>query len=478
MEMINGLLKKLDIKNLALEISKVTGGTEEQTSEDVERFIVPRLDFMYGEESERYFVFEDSYVETEWKDMISVHYINTSYTVKNTVMRVHLFLGDQIIPEYYAGCFTLRTLDDVRFMLSYIYPNWKIISPKSGDESYVMTYKKTVHFKGAEITFNTYPLFVQDNAVVRCAEASMISMTKYLHAKYDYNKIRILNLAKSYFSGKARLFPSKGLNPAQMMEVFNYHNIPVECRICHGEPEELQSHIDFCLESAIPVLLGASIEDKQGNVNKHVVQIIGHTIDRENGEKRYTVYDDSGYFIRSFGLEGFVKAILWDDIKTKITGNTEGKKAKKDVRKSFVMYPMHERVYLSYEDIKDVFNDLEKRMNVEEILKKAQKSILKRRILLADNAVLKDFLKNRIRLDGAMGDIDQMKKEIENVCSKSLPHYLWYCELQTESCNLIFFADPTYNNKTTKDIIVNQTPIISRNVLGLLENTSKKDGKY
>ena len=306
-------------------------------------------------------------------------------------------------------------------------------------------------------------MFVQDNAAVKCAEASMISMTQYLHAKYDYNKIRILNLSKSYFSGKTKLFPSRGLTAKQMMEVFNYYNIPMEFRTCHGKPEEFQEHIDFCLESAIPVLLGMRIQDEQGHINKHVVQIMGHTFSAGNDEKRYIVYDDSGCFIRSLGKNGrngFVEEICWKDIREKIAEN------------SFLMYPMHERVYISYEDINVMFNDLEKRMKVKEVLERAGKKIIKRRIFVVDNTILKDFLKNKIQLDDTIGDIAHMEKEIDDISCKSLPHYLWYCEFQAEDCNLIFFADPTYNNKTTKDIIVNHTPIISKNVLGLLEKTN------
>lgn len=464
-------LKKLSASNLAAAISAVTGIEKKQAEEDVKRFIVPRLDFMFGGERELYFIFEDRYVETEWKDMISVHYINTSYVVSNTVMRIHLFLENTVDAKCYGGCFTLRTVDDVRFMLSYIYPNWNKISFRQVDEAYVMSYKKKVHFKGIEIEFSTYPLFVQDNAVITCAEASMISMTKYLHVKYDYRNIRILNLTKSYFTGKTKMFPSKGLNPTQMMEIFNYHNIPVECRICYDEPEELQSYIDFCLESAIPVLLGVSIEDEKGIINKHVVQVIGHTLKTESKEKWYIIYDDSGYFIRSFGIDGFVTALSWDTLKSKIKKKTA---ENKQVRKSFVIYPLHERVYISFEDIKDVFNDLKERLRVKEILAEAGEKMETMRILLVDNTVLKDFLKNKIELDTVFGDKEQMEKEINDINNRSLPHYLWYCEFQTKNINLIFFADPTFNNKTTKNIIVNHTPIISKNVLGLLEKISCK----
>lgn len=291
----------------------------------------------------------------------------------------------------------------------------------------------------------------------------MISMTKYLHAKYDYNNIRILNLADSYFTGKAKLFPTKGLIPTQMMEVFNYHNIPMECEVCDEEPEKLQRYIDFCIESAVPVLLGVLLKDnREGVVNKHVVQVIGHTLSKNKDERGYIIYDDSGYFVRSFGMDGFVSGFSWEQLKEKLIS-----------RKSFVMYPIHEKVYTSFRDIKDVFEDLKNRIKVEEIFKKAGKRINNMRILLADNAVLKDFLKNKIILDTVMGDEKQMQEEIDSILKKSLPHYLWYCEFQSDNCNLVFFADPTYNNKTTKNIIVNHTPIVSINVLSMLERLNK-----
>ena len=40
----------------------------------------------------KYFYIEPSYTETEWKDMISLHYVHTSYNFKNNVMRIHFLV--------------------------------------------------------------------------------------------------------------------------------------------------------------------------------------------------------------------------------------------------------------------------------------------------------------------------------------------------------------------------------------------------
>lgn len=455
------VFRLLNSGNLARAIAGVIGGTEEQIRQDVEKYLIPRLDFMYNDSEKNYFVFEEQYVETEWKDMISVHYINTSYNVKSTVMRIHIFHKKIIDQEFYLGCFTLRTMDDVRFMLSYIYPNWNNVITNDGSEFYVMTCKKSVHIMGTEIVFPTYPLFVQDNAVVKCAQASMMAMSSYLHTKYDYNKMRILDINQSYTYGKTKTFPSSGLTPLQMLEIFNHYDISVEFRSCHGESAELQNYVDFCIESALPVLLGLTIRDESKNIsNKHIVQVIGHTLDGD--EKNYLIYDDSGYFFRSLDNEvGFVKGISWDDIDRGILPQN-----------SFVIYPVHEKIYILFDDIVEVFDDLSKRMKLEEALQKAGEEIVKKRILMVDNRCLKRFLKSEIVLDKEFGDLEKMQKEIDRILQKSLTHYVWYCEFQTENRNLIFFADPTYNNKTTKNIVINECILVSKNVLGLLSGGS------
>ena len=460
------ILRELTVENLSEAIADVINDDPKRVAEDIQNFLYPRLDFICDPSYHIFFLFEKCYIETEWKDMISVHYINTSYNVKNAVMRVHLFFSDTVDEKKYAGCFTLRTIDDVRFMLSYIWPNWKRLITEDGSDIYVMTYKKKVHILGREIEFDTYPLFVQDNAVIKCAQAGMISMSSYLHEKYGYNKMRVLKINEAYSTGKTRVFPSKGLTPPQMMEIFNYYNIPAESQICYKEPEELKPYIDFCLESSLPVLLSIIVDNTETQKEeRHIIQIIGHTLEPGTHEKKYLVYDDSGLFIRSSaGTDGFVYPESWENIKEKIKPG-----------KSILFYPIHEKVYISFDDIQVFFEDLCKRLKLEELMKAVNDPLTDRRILIVDNVVLKDFLKNKIQLDIQIGDKESMQKEIENIINQSLPHYLWYCEFQTAQRNLIFIADPTYNNKTTKNIILNKNPIFSTNVLGILQKqTSRK----
>lgn len=462
------ILRELTVENLAEAIAGVIKDDPKRVKEDIRSFLYPRLDFMCDPSNHIFFLFEDCYIETEWKDMISVHYINTSYNVKNAVMRVHLFFTDTIDEKEYAGCFTLRTIDDVRFMLSYIWPNWKRLITEDGSDIYVMTYKKKVHILGQEIEFDTYPLFVQDNAVIKCAQAGMISMSSYLHEKYGYNRMRVLKINEAYSTGKTRVFPSKGLTPPQMMEIFNYYNIPVESQICYKDPKELKPYIDFCLESSLPVLLSVIVMNaKTKKEERHIIQIIGHTLESDTNEKKYLVYDDSGLFIRNAaGMDGFVYPELWENIKKKIKPG-----------KSILFYPIHEKVYISFDDIQVFFKDLYERLELEDLMQAAEDPIINTRILVVDNVVLKDFLKNRIQLDVNFGKKESMQKEIKNIINQSLPHYLWYCEFQTAHRNLIFISDPTYNNKTTKNIILNKNPIISINVLGILQKQVSRSRK-
>lgn len=138
-------LQAFRTENLVKELNKILQIDGNILSEEINEYIWPRLDFLKGKSgSSRYFLIEESYVETEWKDMISVHYINTSYLFSNTVMRVHIFMRKEVSNEAYMGFFTLRKIDEVRIMLSFIYPNWERIAYQR-KHLYVMTYLKKVH---------------------------------------------------------------------------------------------------------------------------------------------------------------------------------------------------------------------------------------------------------------------------------------------------------------------------------------------
>lgn len=113
-------------------------------------------------------------------------------------------------------------------------------------------------------------------------------MTQYLHHKFDYPKIRISELSSSYTVGKTKLYPTEGLNPSQMLQVFSSYGISIRYCAINAENtkrndeietglEELRQYIDYTVESAIPVLLGVSVRGEEGRNRKHGIQIIGHT---------------------------------------------------------------------------------------------------------------------------------------------------------------------------------------------------------
>ena len=443
--------KKFNLTNLTRAIRKVVSIPYRELQQELKKYVFPRLDFMAGNENRpRFFIFEEHYVETEWKDMISIHYINTSYEVKNTVMRIHLFIGTNLDEDSYRGCFTMRTINETQIMLSHIYPNWKYLG-YHGRLVNVMTYKNKIHINGIEIVFYTYPLFVQDNVVVACAQACLISMSKYLHSQYDYSKIRIGNINNSYHSNKTKMYPSQGLLPTQMLEILNNHNISCGYQVYQKSQSEFKEYIDYCVESAMPVLVGLHIEDNE-KVERHVIQIIGHS--DVTDEKRYLVYDDSGYYLKQLGMDGFVGCIEWQTLCKGLAPN-----------KSFIIYPIHEKVYILYDHFKKHMNDMLEQLKMSQVIGGKEVGG-NRRTLLMDNREVKKFLYEHIVCNDSC--IQDARTEARRLLQLDMPHYLWCCEYSTLLGNMLFIADPTYNRRTTKNIFLNKVPLICESQVGLL----------
>lgn len=453
---VKNRLQRFDSTTLAYAIQKAFPflfQNTDQLRQELDKYVFPRLDFLAEIENHQYyFLFEEHYVETEWKDMISMHYINTSYEVVNTVMRIHLFLEEEMNEQPYMGCFTMRTIDEPHIMLSYIYPNWKYVTYDDRPLN-IMTYQKEVHINGKEIIFNTYPLFVQDNAVVTCAQACLVSMSKYLHSRYDYNRIRIGKIDDSYHSNKTKAYPSQGLLPTQMLEILNSHDIPCGYQM-YNDPAEFKEYIDYCVESAIPVLVGLRVKEN-GNSKKagsHVIQIIGHS-DVET-QKRYVIYDDSGYYLKKLEGNGFVECISWEVLSSSLEKN-----------KSFIIYSIHEKVYIYFENFKMRMNDMLFRTKMDAMMDVDGKNG-NRRILLIDNREAKRFLQENMACD--VNVRQDVREEAGRLLQIDMPHYLWCCEYSTAMGNMLFLADPTYNRRTTKNIFLNKVPLICKSQIGLL----------
>ena len=468
-------LKEFCALNLSEDIKKVVEFNvkeQENLACQVEKYIIPRLNVFWSI-NPPYYIFEDEYVETEWKDMISVHYINTSYWTKRTVMRVHLFRNPEMCQEEYLGFFTLRSIDDVEIMLSCVYPNWKNLIVDFKTESYFMTYRKKVHIHGKELSAHTYPLYIQDSAVTSCSHASMISMSKYLRGKYHYQRIRILDINNSYTYGRKKIYPTLGLDPLQMLEILDTNGISVDYKTYSEKMQEaVRAHIDFCVESAMPVLLGIHIAvDKE--IAEHVVQIVGYTL-KANGEKEYIIYDDSGYYIgqknsTEASAASFVDTVSWKEMKKLLS---EGR----NNECGFIMYPLHEKIYILYDELmRRHLNPFLSRIS------EMKKDKLRPRVLIVDNNLVKEYL-NNLLLEEKKYDEDKVEdiqyeekieKEIERLINKNLPHYLWVLEIgKGNGMTNLILVDPTLNSTTGKSILLSSETFTVKEGFALLNDFS------
>lgn len=126
----------------------------------------------------QFYIIEDNYTETEWKDMISEHYIHTRYKYDAKVIRVHLFNAENNVDKSYLGYFTLRKINNNGMILSFIYPNWNVLSleERNFKNVYLITAKRKIHIYADEIEIATTPFFIQDGAVTCCAHANILMM--------------------------------------------------------------------------------------------------------------------------------------------------------------------------------------------------------------------------------------------------------------------------------------------------------------
>lgn len=402
----------------------------------------------------QYYVIEENYIENEWKEMVSLHYINTSYKTDKVVSRIHLFSESIADSAHYLGCFHVRSIDEIRMLLSFIYPNWDLLRDQDDKNFYIMTYEHSIHINGLTFKINTFPFFAQDGIATRCVHADIIMMTKYLSNVNKYKEIRISEIVDDYSFTKIKCYPSLGLMPSQIVEIFNKSRIPI--KLFNYRDDLIRSSFDNIIrsyiESGIPVMLA---------IKEHVVLIIGHT-KNDCGQHQYIVYDDSAALTYKLlkGETSFVSAIPWKSIKNELE------------RLDFFMVSDYDRVYMDYLIVSEYFERHIKDSGFYEIIDSIfhihSALTVKRRIFMADNSKVKMFLKEQI-----VRNRDKLSyEEFTKFLNLSLPHYIWYCELSIDSDDneiFVYLADPTYHNHTTKTIFYNYRPFFLKEKYSLLK---------
>lgn len=433
----------MPIENIACLLGKIAENLKVSEAL-VSRDIIPRIALI--ERNARFFVLEKEYTEREWKEMVSLHYINTSYKPRASVIRIHFFINGEIKSDSYLGFVTLRPITETRASLSFIYPNWKVLireQKKVWGKIYVMTYKRHVHIEGKELLIDTFPFFSQDRVVTRCAHADLVMVTKYVKEKLGYRSVKLTDIIEGY-SPSARLFPSLGITVQQMVEVFNKIEIPVSIvDFKKSEECDFQEWVDSYIESGLPVILAG---------RAHVFIIIGHTLN-EKGDKKYLVYDDSGEFFKEIkddtdpGIEkskSFVETVEWEKIKCYLAG------VGAEECMSYMIAPEMERFFVPFPYIK-----AKSEYFIGEFLSKesCKIKIKHKRFLIIDNSSLKKFLNDECLVDNK---ISGEKTSFEEFMQECLPHYLWLCEVvvikdgkeEIYAC----WADPTLHVESECDM--------------------------
>lgn len=403
-------------------------------SEQIKEYLLPKLKIFQGAgKGTIYYSVEDEYIETEWKDMVSLHYVNTSYQLRNTVIRCHVFSCKEMEAKYYLGFFTLRPIDEIKVMISFIYPNWNNIRFNKNYDVYTMTYRKTVHIQGIEFKINTYPIFCQDSVVTSCAQASIISMSKYLRSVCGIAQLRLAEINNSYAFERKKIYPTEGLGIRQMLEIFFKNKWNITCDNIPARHEgakenkykQIKENIDANIESALPVFISVTYNKErttQGRIAiNHILQIIGHTTE---DEKRYVILDESGVLTKEFtGARNTCIFLSWDSIVNKLFCNG-----------GYAIYPQYEKVYMMCREIKDRLNPILVNNNDEERIRSAYQNLNfsaeDSRYLLVDNVIVKSFLKENALNLGL----------IKPILERNLPHYLWYCESEIGGKYLVFFG--------------------------------------
>lgn len=404
------------------------------------------------------YIIEDNYVEIEWRDMIAEHYVHTSYEHNPYTVRVHLFKEyesneEHEIDDTYLGFFTLRKLNCSGIMLSFIFPNWRVLKI---DESrflggYIIAARRMVHLFGYNIEIETTPFFRQDGAVTCCAQANILMLSHLLALKHGNRPIRIKEMAGG--SDHETQYPTKGLDYEDMMDILSRNHIKTLMqKISYDDSNEtvlseVRGTVKAHIRSGLPVIL---------LIRRHAVLIVGFR--EEEDADVFFFYDDSGALIQE--LEGnqnddqnkndqydhFISSCKWNYLKDYVN------KTRETVR---LLIPFHERVFADYIDIHGRTEYFEK-----ELMRQGNGNrflMQHKRFFLAKNTECKAFIRKNII------HTDAFDKEVRDFLSASLPLYLWCLEFVSQDTVFIFFIDTTYNMiDMTKNIFLNtdMTPFI------------------
>lgn len=291
-------------KNFPFKNEEIISSIVKETSE--------RVGKVYLDLFNKYIV-ESDYIDDSWRHLYSAHYSKTYYKeCTNLCIRLHCFSGDIDQSSYY-GYIIFRPLPcNLALAKIVLKPIVDIYGEKS---VYLMLSNIKVNLFKYELTFSldVWPLFIQDRVAQVCADASMNMVAFYLSKKHkeDFPNYHTNGL---FLDNSEFLFhrpvPSSGLSVYEISSILSKKGYRPYLRLLKRKQEdsldvflkkkqEFLGFIDSQIESGLPVLLA---------FDRHVIVIAGHM--GFGKEKKYIVFDDSGYLLKKSGVK---KATLFTD---------------------------------------------------------------------------------------------------------------------------------------------------------------------
>ena len=248
----------------------------------------------------KYMVFEENYIDPTWKEMISQHYVNTSYRFSSKGLRIHFFKEAQVESNNYLGYITLRIINEPCIILSSVMPNWDVLDFKtyiqkhvpSGStycehDLHIMKAKKEVHMFGEELVIRTFPFLTQDSVVIWCAQAAILMSSLYLNKKYRYKKLSIRDTIHKY---NIKQYPNRGLRNYEIEEIFIKNDIPCLVVVSNNAKlDEIERLVIAYLNSNMPCLI---------TTKGHIMTVIGYI--EKDGNRELIIYDDSSHFTSTY----------------------------------------------------------------------------------------------------------------------------------------------------------------------------------
>lgn len=280
----------MEYENLKEAITQNFPFKNPKLSEDIFKYAVDRLggylDYV------KLFYVEENYIDSSWRSLFKKHYANTYYQeCTKYCVRIHFFRNENQ-PDDYLGFIILKPIPTVQALGKIVL---KPIKEFYKSECVYLLSKNieiNIFDKEWSMSFQGFPVIVQDGVAQVCADACINMVANYLSSKFPgvfpgYNPELLYpnNINR-------RPIPSYGLTVYEISQILleaGYRAYIEE----FSDATKLTDFIDSQIESGLPVMLV---------YDGHVSLIMGH-INKTGDNKHYVTCDDSGYHLSQYGYD-------------------------------------------------------------------------------------------------------------------------------------------------------------------------------